>query len=101
MYIVGLGEDGTCAPVYLNDIPIGHVENGCIAQRDLHDFSISVYNEKNDEQLFALLAMTCYRYVFTFYKSGEVMSSGMVKKVYTTTNPLVLEKVYGIHIYTK
>ncbi len=89
LYIAGFGEEGIFASIYKGNKPVGLIHKDCEVTDGLHNFLVTA-----DDRMDCVSGtiLSCYMYIYTYYRPGEKIVKGTYRSIFTTTDEFLLSK---------
>ncbi len=92
-WIVGVGEKGYVHTLYLNGTPVAHAVKPCVVLNDMHEYTVTIYNEENIEHTLVMFLEIIFHFTWSSYNPSQVVKSGKSKSISINKDKNILEKI--------
>ena len=81
-WIIGIGDKGYVHTTYFNGKPVAHITLPSVTINDMHEYTLTVYDDNSIEDVQALLIQIVYHFIVSHrYNPSEVMTKGKTIRV--------------------
>lgn len=81
-WLMGIGDRGYVHTTYFNDQPVAHITVPSVAINDMHEYTLTVYNDNNTDDVLSCFVYIVYHFILSHrYSPSQVMTKGKTVRI--------------------